>query len=76
MVVLADVDRPKRSRNGPDGYCDDTISFSWSSYCNLLCTKRLGGKMIECEDCGMKYTEQEIDGYSWHCRNCGHKIGD
>ena len=31
---------------------------------------------IECEECGEKWTEQELDSYSWHCLECGHKIGD
>lgn len=32
--------------------------------------------MVECEDCGEKWTEQELDSYSWHCLKCGHKIGE
>lgn len=31
---------------------------------------------IECEECGEKWTAQELDSYSWHCLECGHKIGD
>lgn len=31
---------------------------------------------VECEECGGKWTEQEINGYSWHCPNCKHKIGE
>ncbi len=32
--------------------------------------------MIECEDCGELWTEQELSSYAWHCLKCGHKIGD
>lgn len=32
--------------------------------------------LVECEDCGEKWTEQELDSYSWHCLECGHKIGE
>ena len=35
-----------------------------------------GGNMIECEDCGELWTEQELNSYAWHCLKCGHKIGD
>lgn len=31
---------------------------------------------IACEECGEQWTEQELDGYSWHCLKCKHKIGD
>lgn len=33
-------------------------------------------KEIECEECGEKWNEQELDSYSWHCLKCGQKIGD
>lgn len=32
--------------------------------------------MVECEECGEKWSEQELNGYAWHCLKCGHKIGD
>lgn len=31
--------------------------------------------MIECEDCGETYTEQELNNNGWHC-HCGNHIGD
>lgn len=32
--------------------------------------------MVECANCGEKWTEQELNSYAWHCLRCGHKIGD
>lgn len=32
--------------------------------------------LTPCEECGERWSEQELNSYAWHCLKCGHKIGD
>lgn len=35
-----------------------------------------GEELVECEECGYRWSEQTLDENGWHCPNCKHKLGE
>lgn len=76
--VLQLIKEGQASKNPKEQELADYLRYVYNSfkyYENAYMNKKGETDMVECENCGEKWTEQELNSYAWCCLRCGHKIG-